>query len=172
MNAHAKIRQMLGHGPLDESEYEIQNIRDNVELMTPELLREAGRLIARTDAKLSRKSLARRRSGAATRSWWRRTSTIRPTSTCCGTRSAACFGRRRGSAAAPACPDGSNGGTTGAMSKRCIAGLLLLSENSPKVLKQNSPVWGLRIRSGGHAPRNESSPESHPIFLPKEARVG
>ena len=58
VNAHAKIRQMLGHGPLDESEYEIQNIRDNVELMTPELLREAGRLIAQTDAKLSRKKPA------------------------------------------------------------------------------------------------------------------
>ena len=55
VNGHIKIRQMLGHGPLDESEYEIQNIRDNVELMTPELLREAGQLIARTDTKLSRK---------------------------------------------------------------------------------------------------------------------
>ena len=55
VNGHIKIRQMLGHGPLDESEYEIQNIRDNVELMTPELLREVGQLIARTDAKLSRK---------------------------------------------------------------------------------------------------------------------
>ena len=55
VNAHAKIRQMLGHGPLDESEYEIQNIRDNVELMTPELLREVSQLIARTDARLSRK---------------------------------------------------------------------------------------------------------------------
>ena len=55
-DGHIKIRQMLGHGNLDESEYEIQNIRDNVELMTPELLREVGRLIARAeDAKLSRK---------------------------------------------------------------------------------------------------------------------
>ena len=36
--AHAKIRQMLGRGSFDESEYEIQTIRDNVELMTPELL--------------------------------------------------------------------------------------------------------------------------------------
>ena len=54
-DGHIKIRQMLGHGPLDESECEIQTIRDNVELMTPELLREAGRLIARADAKLSRK---------------------------------------------------------------------------------------------------------------------
>ena len=28
------------------------------------------------------------------------------------------------------------------------------------------------VPGGGHAPRNESSPKSHPIFLPKEARVG
>ena len=54
-DGHVKIRQMLGHSNLDESEYEIQNIRDNVELMTPELLREVGRLIARADAKLSKK---------------------------------------------------------------------------------------------------------------------
>ena len=93
-DGHIKIRQMLGHGNLDESEYELQTIRNSAKLMTPELLREAGRLIARADAKLSRK-----KSGAAARSWWRRTSTIRPTSTCCGTRSAACFGRRRGTAA-------------------------------------------------------------------------
>ena len=55
VNAHAKIRQMLGHGSFDESEYELQTIRDNVELMTPELLREVGQLVARTDAKLSGK---------------------------------------------------------------------------------------------------------------------
>ncbi len=121
-DGHIKIRQMLGHGSLDESECELQNIRDNVELMTPELLREVSRLIARADAKLSKKSLARRWSGAAVRSWRRRTSTIRPTSTCCGTRSAACFGRRRGPAAAPACADGGSGSTAGALSKFCIAG--------------------------------------------------
>ena len=54
-DSHAKIRQMLGHGSFDESEYEIQTIRDNMELMTPELLREVGQLVARTDAKLSGK---------------------------------------------------------------------------------------------------------------------
>ena len=55
VNGHFKIRQMLGHDNLDESEYELQNIRDNVELATPELLREVSELIARKDAKLSRK---------------------------------------------------------------------------------------------------------------------
>ena len=46
---------MLGHSNLDESEYEIQNIRDNVELMTPELLREVGRLTRPGGPKLSKK---------------------------------------------------------------------------------------------------------------------
>ena len=55
VNGHIKIRQMLGHDNLDESEYELQNIRDNVELVTPELLREVSELIARKDAKLARK---------------------------------------------------------------------------------------------------------------------
>ena len=55
-DGHIKIRQMLGHGNPDESECELQNIRDNEELMTPELLREVSRLIARADAKLSKKA--------------------------------------------------------------------------------------------------------------------
>ena len=46
---------MLGHGSFDESEYEIQTIRDKVEL-----LREMGQLVTRTDAKLSGKSVAQR----------------------------------------------------------------------------------------------------------------
>ena len=58
-DGHLKIRQMLGHGNLDESKYELQNIRDNVELATPELLREVSELIARKDAKLSRKEACR-----------------------------------------------------------------------------------------------------------------
>ncbi len=38
-NQHKTIRQMLGHSDwLDEQEYELQTIRDNVSLFTPELL--------------------------------------------------------------------------------------------------------------------------------------
>lgn len=38
-NQHKTIRQMLGHSDwLDEHEYELQTIRDNVSLFTPELL--------------------------------------------------------------------------------------------------------------------------------------
>ena len=70
VNAHAKIRQMLGHGSFDESEYEIQTIRDNVELMTPELLREAGQLVARTDAKPSGKKRGAALVGRSGRRAW------------------------------------------------------------------------------------------------------
>jgi len=38
-NNHRTIRQMLGHGPFDyEHEYKLQTLRDNVALLTPELL--------------------------------------------------------------------------------------------------------------------------------------
>ena len=47
-NEHGSIRKMLGHGDVDDSPYELQTIRDNVELLTPELLRETYRLVAAT----------------------------------------------------------------------------------------------------------------------------
>lgn len=38
-NQHKTIRQMLGHSDwLDEHRYELQTIRDNVSLFTPEIL--------------------------------------------------------------------------------------------------------------------------------------
>ena len=42
---------MLGHGSFDESEYEIQTIRDNVELITPELLRDERKRLKRRRAR-------------------------------------------------------------------------------------------------------------------------
>ena len=52
-NQHLAIRQMLGHGSLDRSRYDLQNIRDNVELMTPKLLREVDRLIVESGHKIA-----------------------------------------------------------------------------------------------------------------------
>ena len=46
-NGHGMIRRMLGHG-VDGSRYELENIRENVERMTPNLLREVDRLIVET----------------------------------------------------------------------------------------------------------------------------
>ena len=89
-NEHGSIRKMLGHADFDDSTYELQTIRDNVELMTPELLRDVSRRWLPQRATRSwEKSLAQRWSGAVTRSWRRRTSTIRPTSTCFWTRRSA-----------------------------------------------------------------------------------
>lgn len=55
VNHHRTIREMLGHDILDESEYELQTIRNNVERVPPELLREVGRLVAETGHKVARK---------------------------------------------------------------------------------------------------------------------
>ena len=55
VNHHRTIRKMLGHDILDESEYEFQTIRKNVERVPPELLREVGRLVAETGHKVARK---------------------------------------------------------------------------------------------------------------------
>ena len=101
---HADVQAFLGHDVwFDPCRYELQNIKDNVEHLTPELLQEADRLVVSTGHKAAGKSLAQRWSGAVTRSWWRLTSAIRPTSACFGIRSAASCGRRRGPArAAPA----------------------------------------------------------------------
>lgn len=37
-NQHATIREMLGHGAYDSFEYKLQTLKDNVSLLTPELL--------------------------------------------------------------------------------------------------------------------------------------
>ena len=39
-NQHSTIRQMLGHGFDDREQYKLQTIKDNVSLLTPELLNQ------------------------------------------------------------------------------------------------------------------------------------
>lgn len=39
-NHHTTIRAMLGHGDYDPQEYKLQTIKDNVSLLTPELLNQ------------------------------------------------------------------------------------------------------------------------------------
>jgi hypothetical protein len=49
VNSHKKIREMLGHGTFnDEYEYSLQCLKDNVHLLTPELLDEINQLIVNT----------------------------------------------------------------------------------------------------------------------------
>jgi hypothetical protein len=48
-NNHNKLRQMLGHRENDfDSEYALQTIRDNIALLTPELLDEIGKIVVKT----------------------------------------------------------------------------------------------------------------------------
>lgn len=48
VNYHSQIRQMLGHGFFDkEGNYELQTIKDNVSLLTPELLDEINQVIVK-----------------------------------------------------------------------------------------------------------------------------
>ncbi len=47
-NSHNKIRQMLGHSEIDfESSYALQTIRDNIALLTPEVLDEINQIVVK-----------------------------------------------------------------------------------------------------------------------------
>src|SRR6266446_7779205 len=45
VNHHDTIRQMLGHGECDETPYQFQTLKDNVALLTPELLDEINQIV-------------------------------------------------------------------------------------------------------------------------------
>ena len=44
-NQHATIRQILGHGHYDETKYKLQTIKDNVSLITVELLEQINTVV-------------------------------------------------------------------------------------------------------------------------------
>ena len=56
MNNHVKIRQMLGHGSFDdEYEYQLQTIKDNVELLTPKILDRISQIVVGAGQQLLKK---------------------------------------------------------------------------------------------------------------------
>lgn len=56
VNHHGTIRQMLGHGTFDsEGNYELQTIKDNVSLLTPELLGEINQVVVKAGHQLVKK---------------------------------------------------------------------------------------------------------------------
>lgn len=60
-NNHNKIRQMLGHPDLsDEHYYELQTLKDNVSLLTPELLDQINQIVVRTGHLLLKKKKTKR----------------------------------------------------------------------------------------------------------------
>lgn len=56
VNNHKTIRQMLGHGIFDfKMDYQLQTIKDNVSLLTPELMDEINQVIVRSGHQLLKK---------------------------------------------------------------------------------------------------------------------
>ncbi|MCP4047352.1 MAG: ISNCY family transposase, partial [Gammaproteobacteria bacterium] len=56
VNQHKTIRQMLGHGLVDDDEtYSLQTIRDNVQKFTPEVLDEINQIVVRAGQALKKK---------------------------------------------------------------------------------------------------------------------
>ena len=56
VNNHKAIREMLGHGLHDEDEpYKLQTLKDNVRLLTPELLDQINKLVVGAGHKLLKK---------------------------------------------------------------------------------------------------------------------
>ena len=45
VNQHNTLREMLGHGAFDEGRYEIQTLKDNVSLLTPQLLEQINQVV-------------------------------------------------------------------------------------------------------------------------------
>lgn len=55
-NNHKTIRQMLQHGMIDDmKEYKLQTIKDNVSLLTPEILGKIGEIVVKSGHKLVKK---------------------------------------------------------------------------------------------------------------------
>jgi hypothetical protein len=83
VNHHNTLREMLGHGAFDDVTYHFQTLKDNVSLLTPELLDEINQLVVGAGHVLVKKRTTKPCVGAATPLSLRPTSTTPPTSTCC-----------------------------------------------------------------------------------------
>ncbi len=56
VNQHRTIRQMLGHGLVDDDEtYHLQTIRDNIQKFTPEVLDEINQIVVRAGQSLKKR---------------------------------------------------------------------------------------------------------------------
>jgi hypothetical protein len=86
-NQHRTLRQMLGHGLMDdEAEYHMQTLKDNLRLFTPEILDRINQEVVRTGHRLLKKTPTIS-AADVTPLWSRRMSTSPRTSICCSTRS-------------------------------------------------------------------------------------
>ena len=55
VNEHNTLREMLGHGAFDDVAYHFQTLKDNVSLLTPELLDEINQLVVAAGHVLAKK---------------------------------------------------------------------------------------------------------------------
>jgi len=56
-NQHNNIRKMLGHGVFNNSSYHLQTIKDNIKLLTPEILEEINVIIVEAGHRLLKKKI-------------------------------------------------------------------------------------------------------------------
>ena len=83
VNNHKTIRQMLGHADFfDTHSYHLQTLKDNVRLLTPELLGEINQVVVTAGHAVVKKKKARCCVVAAIPLWLKRMCTIPPTSMC------------------------------------------------------------------------------------------
>jgi hypothetical protein len=107
-NEHRTLRRMLGHGDWDEDyEYEVQTLKDNLALFTPEVLDRINQVVVGAGHVLVKKTARKACADAVIPSWWRPTSIFRPTSACSTTR----FARPCGAAGTWGWKDGGSTGT-------------------------------------------------------------
>ena len=66
-NNHKRLRQMLGHPNTDESNYALQTLKDNVALLTPEILDRINQVVVKAGHRLVKKTKTRRSVLAVTR---------------------------------------------------------------------------------------------------------
>lgn len=89
VNQHNTLRAMLGHGAFEDFNYHFQTLKDNVSLLTPELLDEINQLVVKSghalilDPKNGKKKTHQRCVGAAIPLSLKPTCITPPTSICC-----------------------------------------------------------------------------------------
>ena len=95
VNQHNTLREMLGHGAFSDVRYHFQTLKDNVTLLTPELLDQINQLIVNAGHVLVKKRTTKPCVGAATPLSLKPMCTSPPTSTSCLTRCAKSSPSRR-----------------------------------------------------------------------------
>lgn len=88
VNHHNTIREMLGHGTFNEETYHFQTLKDNVSLLTPELLDKINEIVVQAGHGVVKKRTAKRCLGGATPLWLKPMCITPPISTCSMTRCA------------------------------------------------------------------------------------